>query len=385
MDRTVAWRAAIVAAALILLWRIIAVNAVSYDVAGRPVAPATAGRDATTARLRENPADVASLVAQARSDAAEGNVARAGAELAAASAIAPIDAEALEAGAAALFSQGRTREGAARLSKIAATYGKYDRLFPVFARMLAGHEPSLFEIAAENPRWLGPFILDQCAKVADPLALVALLQVRSNGTGRPLPAEVDCVTERLRFAGRWTEAYQAWLNTLPRERLGNVGFVFNGSFEYPASGVGFDWKPDRTPERYSGHAIELAPSREGRGERALRITYTGKRQVLPAVVQYLATPPGSYEIVGWARVDHLNSPRGVRWVLRCASDENTPVISASERFLGSSEWRRFAFDVDIPAGCAGQALQLEPVGMDQGTTFLAGNVWFDDLTLAQRR
>jgi len=378
-------RAAIVAAALVLLWRIIAVNAVSYDVTGRPVPGIAPGRGEIAERLRDNPGDVAALLALANADAAKGDAARAGSQLAAASGIAPIDPGALEAEAAALFAQGRTQEGAARLSKIASTYGNYDRLFPVFGRMLAAREPALQRVAADNPRWLGAFIGDQCAKGADPLLLAALLQYRSIEPSRPAPSEVDCVTDRLRSSGRWMEAYQAWLNTLPRERLANVGFVFNGSFEFPVSAVGFDWKPDRAPERNSGHVVELAPSREGRGDRALRVTYTGKRQLSPALMQYLAAPPGRYELSGWARVDHLNSPRGVQWVVRCASNAKMPVIGASERFLGSSEWRRFAFDVDIPTACVGQALQLEPVGMSDATTFLAGNLWFDDLVLAGRR
>ena len=43
------------------------------------------------------------------------------------------------------------------------------------------------------------------------------------------------------------------------------------------------------------------------------------------------------------------------------------------------------FEAVVPEGCPGQVLQLEPVGMDEGTTFLAGTAWFDDLRLTRRR
>jgi hypothetical protein len=385
VDRTTIRRAAIVAGTLVLAWRIIAVNAVSYDITGRPVGPGDGTVGDLTARVQENPGDVYALVSLARNEARRGDVSRAGSQLAAAAGLAPVEPIVLEADAESLFVRGQVAQGAARLSQLATIHGNYDRWFPVFSRLLAARDPALQRIAAGNPKWLGAFILDQCAKGADAMLLAPLLDFRGSAKARAQPAEIECVTERLRGAGRWREAYQVWLNALPRERLASVGFVFNGSFEYPASGVGFDWKPDAAPERNSGHAVEHAPSREGRGDRALRVTYTGKRQVSPAVVQYLSVPPGRYELSGWARVDHLNSPRGVQWIVRCASDENAVVIGASERFLGSSEWRRFSLDVDIPSRCAGQALQLEPVGMAQGTTFLTGTLWFDDLSLSLRR
>jgi hypothetical protein len=384
VNRTAATRAAIVIAALVILWRIIAVNAVAYDQNGRPQLPQGA-RGELLEGLRQNPAEVRLLLALARADAVAGEDARAKAQLAAATAMAPIERQALGAEAEALLREGRMGDAAQRLSRIATLYGGHERIFPVFGRMLAADEASFLRVAASNPRWLGAFLQEQCRQSADPLQLARLLQLRRTATTQPDAAEVECVTERLRGAGRWTEAYQAWINTLPRERLAEVGYVFNGSFEYPASGAGFDWKPDRTPERDSGHAVEFAPSREGRGARVLRVGYTGKRQVTSALVQYLALPPGRYVFRGSGRADRLSGQRGVQWVLRCASAEARDPIASSERFVGSSEWRNFEFAVDISPRCAGQVLALEAVDMARGTTFLSGNAWFDDLALVARR
>jgi len=49
--------------------------------------------------------------------------------------------------------------------------------------------------------------------------------------------------------------------------------------------------------------------------------------------------------------------------------------------MGSSDWQRFAFDVTIPADCAGQILELEPVGPEGSVAFQGGTIWFDELTL----
>ena len=146
-----------------------------------------------------------------------------------------------------------------------------------------------------------------------------------------------------------------------------------------------DWKPAGGAERETGRVVEFAISKGAAGKRALRVVYNGKRQSAPAIVQYLAVPPGSYEFSGLARVDSLNSVRGLQWAVRCGAKDRSPLLAASERFLGSSEWRRFAFEVVIPRDCAGQVLQLEPVGLNEGTTYLAGTAWFDDLRLKRQR
>jgi hypothetical protein len=215
--------------------------------------------------------------------------------------------------------------------------------------------------------------------------LAPLLQKRV-ATRRALPAEIDCVSEKLRASGQWQAAYQVWLNSLPRERLADVGHVFNGGFEQAASGIGFDWRTAQGPERQAGHAVEFASSSGGGvGKRALRVTYNGKRQAGPAIGQFMVVPPGRYELSGLARGEGLNSVRGVHWAVRCGDrDVRAPALGSSERFIGSSEWRAFTFPVIVPASCPGQVLELEPVGFHEGTTYLAGSVWFDELRLARR-
>ena len=385
MDRTATWRAAVAVVALLLLWQVLAVNGVVYDAGGHPRLPGSTDRASIAAALRDNPAEIALLLTLAQADANAGREADVRAELHAAREIAPIDRDALGISAALLLRQGRAAEAVERLSVLASTFGERDKVFPVLARLLASGDPSWSAIAAAKPRWMRAFVLDQCRRGTDALLLAPLLSPPGpgdDGTG----AEVECVTERLRSKGRWGQAYQAWLNTLPRARLADVGFVFNGGFEFPATGVGFDWKPSAGAERDTGHLVEFAPVRGGgSGQRALRVSYNGKRQSAAAISQFLALPTGRYELAGMARVDRLNTVRGVRWVVQCASEERIDVLGESERFLGSSEWRRFAFEVDVPPGCLGERLLLEPVGLGEGTTFLSGSVWFDDLALRVRR
>jgi len=184
VNRTAATRAAIVIAALVILWRIIAVNAVAYDQNGRPQLPQGA-RGELLEGLRQNPAEVRLLLALARADAVAGEDARAKAQLAAATAMAPIERQALGAEAEALLREGRVGDAAQRLSRIATLYGGHERIFPVFGRMLAADEASFLRVAASNPRWLGAFLQEQCRQSADPLQLARLLQLRRTATTQP--------------------------------------------------------------------------------------------------------------------------------------------------------------------------------------------------------
>ena len=379
MGHAVAWRAAGLAVALVVLWRVIAVNVVHFENTGRPRIPETGSMAAV---LDANPSETVALLVLAGDLEAKGDLTGATRAHESAMALAPMDRDVLQHSAAFFLRQGRSVEGVAQLGRLAEHYGEFDKVFPVFVRLMAARDPGWSGIVARNPPWLGTFILNACRQSVDATLLVPLLQARI-AARRVQQSEIDCVVEKLRVAGMWEAAYLAWLNTLPRERLAEVGHVFNGSFEFPASGVGFDWKPSQGLDRQVGHAVDFPNATSGAGRRALRVAWTGKRPAGPAIQQYLAVAPGRYELTGLGRPDALNSVRGVQWVMRCASREGGPPLAVSERFLGSSEWRRFSVQVVVPPGCAGQILQLEPVGLHEGTVYVAGTAWFDDLRLAR--
>jgi hypothetical protein len=199
------------------------------------------------------------------------------------------------------------------------------------------------------------------------------------------PSEGACVIDRLRQASHWTEAYQVWLNTLPRERLGDVGFVFNGSFEYAPIAGGFDWVLDTRPIRESAHAVDLVHTMGALGQRALRVVYqSDKRQSGLPVSQYLVLPAGHYQVTGAARPEGMRDGRGAQWTLRCVSEGKVQEpFARSVRFTGSNEWEPFSFEAAVPAGCPGQLLQLEPAGTGAADMFLAGTLWFDNLAVRQ--
>ncbi len=382
-------RLGIVAVSLLLLWRIIHVNAVMYADTGRPRLPADSSYGATEREtllglIRENPAQVAALLVLAREFERESDAKRAARAYELAYQLAPDDREVLGTAAEFQLRNGNVAEGMGLLGRLAESYPETrERIFPVLAGILASrqHAQAWDAVVARGQDWIGPFVLASCTRGVDP-ALLVPLQLKRIGSRKVAPQETECLIEKLRLAGQWEQAYQLWLNSLPRERLADVGFVFNGSFEYASGGNGFDWIATRRPEREVGHTVDMVATMGAAGKRALRVTFNGKRQAGIPIAQFLALSPGRYVLSGQGRPEGVKAGHGVQWAVRCVSDERPGApIAASERFVGSSEWRRFEFDVTISPGCAGQVLQLEPVGMDEGPTYLAGIVWFDDLVL----
>lgn len=393
-------RLAAVAVALFLLWRIIQVNVVLYDETGRPRPAATpnapsdvASRERTAferqtlrGMLEDNPGEVAALLMLAGEFESEGDVGRASRAFRSALELAPFDREVLFL-SAAHFLRRDDSIGIDLLSRLASHYpGTRSQVFPVLAEYLSSgrHRKALGEIMSLDPAWLGPFLVDACNRGIDPLVLVPTL-LRRVATGRVEPAETACAIERLRATGRWEQAYQLWLNQLPRARLSDVGFVFNGSFEYAPSGIGFDWIPQQRPEKEAGHVADIVPTRGAADRLALRVVYNGKRQSGYPVRQFLMLGAGDYEFSGLARLDGIKAVRGIHWTIRCVEQAGPAgIIARSERFVGSSEWRRFSVDVRIGHPCRGQVLQLEPVADDGAVAFVSGTAWFDDLRMRRR-
>jgi hypothetical protein len=383
-------RLALAAIVLTLVWRVIQVNAVLYEASGEPKRIAAAGAaDGERSRLQEviraNPADVAAMLVLARELESQGKILDAQAAYRTALDLAPLDQDVL-AHAAVFFLRRDDRIGVELLGRILDQVPALrDRAFATLHEMIKSRRQQAAVVALfeRDPAWLGAFITDACTRGVDPALFVPLMLQKARG-GAPL-ANASCAIERLRASGNWDAAYQLWLNTLPRERLTQVGFIFNGGFEYAVSGVGFDWMLQQRDERETGHVAETAVTQGGSGKRGLRVAYNGKRQSGIPVRQYLTLAPGSYELTGLARPQGIVAPRGIQWTLRCADAAQPGRIASSERFIGSSEWRPFAVDFRVDGKCPAQLLQLEPAVEEGAVAFVAGIAWFDDLAIRRRR
>lgn len=143
-------------------------------------------------------------------------------------------------------------------------------------------------------------------------------------------------------------------------RTGETGpqtpeWVHDGAFAHLATPpLPFEWMTTTT----TGVEITPAASRDPAGVGA-RVLFTGSRVPVPLLRQLVRLPTGQPLRVLWQEaLEGLDTPRGVRWVLRCAHGDSQDLLHSSPH-RGTSDWQTLTFDFSVPDGCRAQWLQLE--------------------------
>jgi tetratricopeptide (TPR) repeat protein len=239
------------------------------------------------------------------------------------------------------------------------------RIYPVLVQ-LAG-DPGFADVLAttlvERPPWRGGMLAAlRAPKGGDPAAadrVLAALQRKGGLT----QAEFDAWIEALMQQGRWGEAYARWAG--PQVIGGRrLPLLFNGDFEAPPLGTGFDWRPNRVP----GVLVEIEPASEGG---ILHLRFLGRRVAKPPLRHALLLGPGDYTLAWRERSDALRATTGIGWTLTCANART--VLARSEPLQGTHAWRDRSLSFTVAReGCFGQWLQLGP----SGPQVLAGDAWY---------
>jgi tetratricopeptide (TPR) repeat protein len=256
-------------------------------------------------------------------------------------------------------------------------------LFPALLRL--AEDPlardAFTPITAQPPPWWDGFYayLAQRAVALETVAAFTTLRRQS-----PVPLsgeERDAAVERLQRENEWPAAYLMWVNGLDPERRRHLGSVYNGGFEAEVTERGFDWHLPRI----KGAKAARQHTYGVRGERALRVIFEGREMRFRHLYQPLFLAPGNYAFHALARPDQLQGRGGPVWTVRCVAGDK-PLLGNSERYLGSSEWRRSDFRFSVPEeGCSGQLLRLESTGTTSYDHRLEGEIWFDQVAIRRIR
>lgn len=250
----------------------------------------------------------------------------------------------------------------------------FDDLLPVLTSF--AEDPAAFEALAvylqSKPPWRRLFLLRLPSEVENPGRLTPLYASLKAGPTPPEPQEFSAYLRSLLGAGQVDLAYLLWLQSLPEERRAGLTALYNGRFEYPVSGLPFDWILGDVKGAESG-VVPL----EGGDANALRVRFYNTRVPFRHVSHLLALPPGDYRLVGQVRTDGLRTPRGLQWRVSCGGQE----LGASTLFAEPVPWTRFQFDVRVPAdpACKSQMLQLQIAARVASEQQIEGEVWFMNL------
>lgn len=406
------WRGLLLAVAGVLAWYVIALNMADFhaEKAGEgnraavdkalwwnddhPRALALKGRwlirDGKPAEaepwlqraVRANPADARPLVDLAHLKAEAGEQALADEMMATAHQLMPVEPTVQRGIGVYWLQRGEVARGighiAVALSGDADLREQYYPLLQMAAETPELHA-ALRPYALEPPPWWSGFFRHVVANAESADTVGTLVAMREESTLQPLEDwEREHYLQRLRRDGRVSDAYLAWVNGLSTEQMQELGYVFNGSFERPLANAGFGWFA--RPPKNSGIQLTTGSTYGVLGQSALRLTFNGKRVRFAHLYQFLFLGPGVYEASGMARPDGLVARRGLQWRVYCSTGEGG-LLGESELLLGSGDWRRFGFEVTVPATCPGQILRLYSAGNREVDHELKGGIWFDDLRI----
>jgi hypothetical protein len=232
---------------------------------------------------------------------------------------------------------------------------------------------------AEQPPWRGEVLKGLAQSSRDLDGLIALFGALQQSAAPPTLAELRPYLLRLVAAGRAEDAYLAWLQTLPLERLSRVGLLFNADFRDEPTGLPFDW----TLAPVAGAATALLDDPAIPRGKLLAVDFFGGRVAFRHVSQLLVLAPGAYEFRGAQSAQALRNPRGLRWRIACLTDPDRS-LGETPPVRGDTSWQAFAVAFSVPDNCGVQSLQLELPARFALEQAISGRAAFRQLAIARQ-
>ena len=234
----------------------------------------------------------------------------------------------------------------------------------------------LVDALAGDPPWRTPFLTWAARTSKDPALLAALFEALRE-RGQLHRDESIAEVNRWVRDRRWAEARAAWQDALPVAERDNSRVPVNGDFEATPSVPPFDWDITQT----DGAEASIRALPEGVGH-ALVVQFLGRRTAFHHVRQLLLLKPARYVLSWRYRVDHLVTPRGLRWVVTC-SDAVDQLVAGSMPVRGETLWTQATLAFEVPSGCDAQWLSLELDARIPAETQAFGSAWFDDVKIVR--
>jgi len=202
--------------------------------------------------------------------------------------------------------------------------------------------------------------------------------------GRSFPfALAQPYVDRLISAGDAAEAARVWsdlcrLDVVPAAAAQPGNAVFNGDFEQPPLGGGFDWRWFPQQDLWLDFADRDAYS----GACCLRVDFVGERnRDYEPVAQFVPVVAGQrYRLSAWARSATITSDSGPRLHVADPGCATCPPVETAAT-IGTSPWNRV--EAEFTTGAAQHLARISLVRPRSRTfpTQISGHFWLDDVRL----
>ena len=251
-----------------------------------------------------------------------------------------------------------------------------DRLTSALAPVLTSeaYRPAFVAVLETVPTWRSHVLKRLAASASDLAGLGRLYASLSTVRNRLTEEELEPFLNRFVKEGRLDDAYIAWTQSLPPERLSKLDYLYNGRFQYTITNLPFDWV-------FAPVDGALARAEVENGRRILDVDFFGGRVAFQHVSHFLTLPPGSYRFSGQERSQNLQNDRGLWWRLACVGGTNA-TLGATELLTGETQWREFHVDFEVPKdNCPYQKLVLELPARAALETEIIGGVSYGNLEI----
>ncbi len=202
-------------------------------------------------------------------------------------------------------------------------------------------------------------------------------------SGESIPIKTVFPLEQILLdAKRTDEARDVWRQALvasgkPEEANAGSSIIFNGGFEYDASGGGLDWRLVPIP----GLNYDYDTANPHSGKRSLRLNFDGEQNPdLQIVSQYVAVQPNTrYRFEGYIRTSGITTESGLRFFIAFAGTALPPLIL--QNFTGDHPWEKQSADFTTAPDEHLLLLQLLRPKSVRFNSNLAGSAWVDDISI----
>jgi hypothetical protein len=228
-----------------------------------------------------------------------------------------------------------------------------------------------------NPPWRKAFFARLPERVTDVRSPLQLLLSMKKSPSPPTPPELQPYLQFLINHKFYQLAYYTWLQFLPPEQLYSISYLYNADFEWPPTGLPFDWTFSEGP----GFTIQIERP-DPQAEHALVVKFTGGRIGEFGIKQLLMLAPGKYQFRGKYTGD-VSSERGLLWRVTCYDSKATPLVESPPVNGSSSDWSALEVSFVVPDDCPAQSIELTLGARSISERFASGSISFADLNIAR--